>query len=127
MSRSSTTSNILHPCRTYPPFKPSWPASTTAARSLRSRWAPPLWGVTTEPHHSRPRPRRRVSGDPCGAARRTIRDPEPTGPTRLKGAGMGADDNIKAIQAIYEAFGRGDVATILEALTDDVDWATDTS
>jgi ketosteroid isomerase-like protein len=40
---------------------------------------------------------------------------------------MGADDNIKAIQAIYEAFGRGDVATILEALTDDVDWATDTS
>jgi uncharacterized protein len=40
---------------------------------------------------------------------------------------MGADDNIKAIQAIYEAFGRGDVATILEGLTDDVDWATDTS
>jgi uncharacterized protein len=40
---------------------------------------------------------------------------------------MGAEDNIKTIQAIYEAFGRGDVGTILEAVTDDVDWASDTS
>jgi uncharacterized protein len=36
-------------------------------------------------------------------------------------------DNIKAIQAMYEAFGRGDVAAILEGVTDDVDWASDTS
>ena len=38
---------------------------------------------------------------------------------------MNSDDNIKTIQAVYEAFGRGDVATILDALTDDVDWASD--
>jgi len=40
---------------------------------------------------------------------------------------MSADDNIKTIQAIYEAFGRGDVGAILDAVTDDVDWASDTS
>lgn len=39
---------------------------------------------------------------------------------------MTADDNVKTIQSIYEAFGRGDVAAILDAVTDDVDWATDT-
>jgi ketosteroid isomerase-like protein len=35
------------------------------------------------------------------------------------------DENIKTIQVLYEAFGRGDVARILDELTDDVDWATD--
>ena len=40
---------------------------------------------------------------------------------------MAGDDNIKTVQRIYEAFGRGDLGTILDALTDDVDWATDTS
>jgi ketosteroid isomerase-like protein len=40
---------------------------------------------------------------------------------------MGAEDNIKTIQTIYEAFGRGDVAAILETLTDDVDWASEAS
>jgi uncharacterized protein len=40
---------------------------------------------------------------------------------------MGADSNIETIQAVYEAFGRGDLAAILEAVSDDVDWATDTS
>ena len=40
---------------------------------------------------------------------------------------MGAEDNIKTIQSVYEAFGRGDVGTILEAVSDDVDWASDTS
>lgn len=40
---------------------------------------------------------------------------------------MTANDNIKTIQVLYEAFGRGDLATILENLTDDVDWATDTA
>jgi ketosteroid isomerase-like protein len=40
---------------------------------------------------------------------------------------MSADDNVKTIQAIYEAFGRGDVATILDALTDDVDWASESA
>lgn len=38
---------------------------------------------------------------------------------------MSGEDNIKTIQRIYEAFGAGDVATILEALHDDVDWAAD--
>ena len=40
---------------------------------------------------------------------------------------MGASENIKTIQTLYEAFGRGDVAVILDALSDDVDWAADTA
>jgi ketosteroid isomerase-like protein len=40
---------------------------------------------------------------------------------------MGGEDNIKTIQRIYEAFGRGDVATIVDGVTDDVDWGPDTS
>ena len=40
---------------------------------------------------------------------------------------MSADSNIKTIAAVYEAFGRGDVATILGAVTDDVDWAAETT
>ncbi len=40
---------------------------------------------------------------------------------------MGADANVKTIQAIYEAFGRGDVDAVLDRLTDDIDWATETS
>lgn len=39
---------------------------------------------------------------------------------------MDTEGNIKTIVAVYEAFGRGDVAAILEAVTDDVDWATET-
>src|ERR1700722_4213142 len=38
---------------------------------------------------------------------------------------MGADENIKTIRMLYEAFGRGDVDAILGAVTDDVDWATE--
>jgi hypothetical protein len=38
---------------------------------------------------------------------------------------MSANDNTKTIQRVYEAFGRGDVAAILEAVTDDVDWASE--
>jgi len=38
---------------------------------------------------------------------------------------MSADANIKTIAAMYEAFGRGDVAAILDAVTDDVDWAAE--
>jgi uncharacterized protein len=38
---------------------------------------------------------------------------------------MSADANIKTIAGIYEAFGRGDVAAILDSLTDDVDWAAE--
>lgn len=37
---------------------------------------------------------------------------------------MTAEDNIKTIQALYEAFGRGDLVFILESVSDDVDWAT---
>jgi hypothetical protein len=40
---------------------------------------------------------------------------------------MGGEENIKTIQSIYEAFARGDVQVILDGLTDDVDWAADTS
>lgn len=40
---------------------------------------------------------------------------------------MGADDNIRTVNVIYEAFGRGDLDTILDAVSDDVDWAVDTA
>ena len=36
-----------------------------------------------------------------------------------------SDQNIKTVQGIYEAFGRGDVEHILEQVTDDVDWASE--
>ena len=38
---------------------------------------------------------------------------------------MSADDNLATVQELYAAFGRGDVAAILDRLTDDVDWAAD--
>ena len=38
---------------------------------------------------------------------------------------MSADANTKTIMSVYEAFGRGDVAAILDAVTDDVDWASE--
>ena len=38
---------------------------------------------------------------------------------------MSSNDNVKTIQSLYEAFGRGDVSAILDALTDDVDWASE--
>ncbi len=40
---------------------------------------------------------------------------------------MGANDNLKTIQTVYEAFGRGDIGTILDTVTDDVDWASETT
>lgn len=40
---------------------------------------------------------------------------------------MGASDNIKTIQLIYEAFGSGDLNAILDRVTDDVDWAAEAS
>jgi ketosteroid isomerase-like protein len=40
---------------------------------------------------------------------------------------MTADTNIKTITQVYEAFGRGDVPAILDAVTDDVDWAAEAS
>ncbi len=40
---------------------------------------------------------------------------------------MSADVKIKTIAQVYEAFGRGDVAAILDAVTDDVDWAAEAS
>ena len=38
---------------------------------------------------------------------------------------MSANDNTKTIQRVYEAFGRGDVAFILDCVADDVDWASE--
>jgi ketosteroid isomerase-like protein len=35
------------------------------------------------------------------------------------------DRNIQTVQKIYEAFGRGDVAFILDQVADDVDWASE--
>ena len=38
---------------------------------------------------------------------------------------MSAEQNVATIQAIYEAFGRGDAGTIVDAVADNVDWASD--
>ena len=35
---------------------------------------------------------------------------------------MSAETNIKTVQLMYEAFGRGDVGALLDRLTDDIDW-----
>ena len=35
------------------------------------------------------------------------------------------NSSIEAVQAIYEAFGKGDVDTILGMLADDVDWSAE--
>jgi ketosteroid isomerase-like protein len=40
---------------------------------------------------------------------------------------MSGKDNVNTIKAVYEAFGRGDVGFIVANVTDDVDWASDTS
>jgi ketosteroid isomerase-like protein len=34
------------------------------------------------------------------------------------------EGNLKTVRTIYDAFGRGDLATILDAVTDDVDWSS---
>jgi ketosteroid isomerase-like protein len=35
---------------------------------------------------------------------------------------MSAEKNISVVQALYAAFGRGDMATVMAGLTDDVEW-----
>jgi ketosteroid isomerase-like protein len=40
---------------------------------------------------------------------------------------MSADVNIKTVEQVYDAFGRGDVAAILDVVTDDVDWGAETT
>ncbi len=35
---------------------------------------------------------------------------------------MVVQDNIQQVQNIYGAFGRGDIAAVLDVLTDDIDW-----
>ena len=40
---------------------------------------------------------------------------------------MSGSDNIKTIKAVYEAFGRGDVGFIVDQVTPDVDWASETT
>jgi ketosteroid isomerase-like protein len=36
-----------------------------------------------------------------------------------------SDHKIQVVQDVYGAFGRGDVAAILDVLTDDVDWSSE--
>lgn len=38
---------------------------------------------------------------------------------------MDAKQNVATIKQMYDAFGRGDLETILTLVTDDVDWSTD--
>lgn len=34
------------------------------------------------------------------------------------------EDNIKLVQSLYAAFGRGDIATLVDGLTPDVEWTS---
>jgi hypothetical protein len=34
-------------------------------------------------------------------------------------------DNTAIVAGMYEALGRGDIETIIDAVSDDVDWSTD--
>jgi uncharacterized protein len=38
---------------------------------------------------------------------------------------MSQEDHLKLVREIYDAVGRGDVAAILDRVTDDVDWAAE--
>jgi ketosteroid isomerase-like protein len=40
---------------------------------------------------------------------------------------MSENDNIEKMQQLYAAFGRGDIATILQNVTDDCSWGTATT
>jgi ketosteroid isomerase-like protein len=40
---------------------------------------------------------------------------------------MSEQDNIQKLQYLYAAFGRGDIATILQNTSTDIDWGTETS
>ena len=44
---------------------------------------------------------------------------------RNRSGAIVSDANVRTVQQIYEAFGRGDVATIMDLLADDVDWAAE--
>ena len=38
---------------------------------------------------------------------------------------MSQQENLRIVQEIYDAVGRGDVAAILDRVTDDVDWSAE--
>jgi uncharacterized protein len=38
---------------------------------------------------------------------------------------MSTEDNVKTITSVYDAFARGDIPTVIDALDDDVDWASE--
>ena len=40
---------------------------------------------------------------------------------------MSGSENIETIKSVYAAFGRGDVDAILDATSDDVDWASESA
>jgi ketosteroid isomerase-like protein len=40
---------------------------------------------------------------------------------------MSENDNVQKLQQLYAAFGRGDINMILNNVTDDVSWGTDTT
>src|ERR1700687_3073286 len=83
----------------------------------------------------RPRPaspHRSVRCRPRAAGDHHRRGNHLTGPvlslaTAARELHMNADTNIKTIAQVYEACGRGDIAAILDAVTDDIDWAAEAS
>jgi ketosteroid isomerase-like protein len=38
---------------------------------------------------------------------------------------MSEQENVQAVQAVYAAFGQGDIPAVLDALTDDIEWWID--
>jgi ketosteroid isomerase-like protein len=43
-------------------------------------------------------------------------------PVRAWGGDMNEDANIQVVRQLYDAFGQGNIDTILQAVTDDVEW-----
>src|SRR5580704_5970393 len=79
-------------------------------------------GATSPPGYS-PATASRVATSPAALPTRGV----PSGRREKGDRIVGADDNIKTIQGIYEAFGRGDVQAVLDCVSDDVDWAAEAS
>ena len=52
---------------------------------------------------------------------------DPAHPGRMTNTQTTTDPKIEAVQRLYGAYGRGDVAGVLAELADDVDWAAEAS
>src|SRR5258708_1177214 len=83
---------------------------------------------TTQPSHERHRADYFMQQPPSSVVSirvlKGLACPGPVQSASKKETHVSAERNLKTVRTIYGAFGRGDVATILDAVTDDVDWSS---